>query len=124
MRIKFHWDRWWLLLAPIVVTALDAGLTLDGQPPSGINEVNPVGYLFLSWGKGAFVAGIVLWIVAYSFFAVILSKYLALVLVTLVTLGHTWGASTWLPLWADIVLWILSLLVLAGIWIWGRTRVT
>ena len=130
MSIRPHKDHWWLLAAPIIVTVLDASLTLAGQASSywstrsPINEVNPVGYWFLSVHPLFFAFGIALWIALYGAAILFLPKYVALVLATAVTLGHTWGASTWLPLWAGVVLWIVSLLVLAGIWIWGRNKIS
>ena len=66
-----HGDRLKFVAPPALAAIADAALTLHGQVDAywhddghAIEEVNPIGYLFLSLSPSAFIIAIAFWIIA------------------------------------------------------------
>jgi hypothetical protein len=106
-----------LCLAPVLVWSVDCTLTLCGQSEaywagigtrhtdgitslhnygSSVNEVSPTSRLLLSVHPLAYVAGTVVAMLVLCSLIVLLPGTLALLTCLAATLGHTWGATTWL----------------------------
>ncbi|HLJ92179.1 MAG TPA: hypothetical protein VKU02_03205 [Gemmataceae bacterium] len=90
-----------LLIAPVVVHLVDAGLTLWGQPRGywqpgrmQVNELSPEANRLLHIHPAAFLGGTAGWIVVYSSLILLLPRLPAMVIGATVTIGHTvWGCS-------------------------------
>jgi hypothetical protein len=103
MKVHFHRDRRWLLLAPNVLFALDIALTVIGQP-SGVwdesgtwpDEANPVAAILLSVHPFVFVAAAVGYAIAFSIAILVLPRWLAIYCFLGLTLAHAYGASSWI----------------------------
>jgi hypothetical protein len=87
----------------MLMCALDASLTLAGQPteywhgkPDAVNEASPVFHHLLAIHPLAFVAGNLVWMGIFVSLILLLSGTMALVATTTVTVGHSYGAATWL----------------------------
>jgi hypothetical protein len=101
----------------VLVWSVDCTLTLCGQSdaywagslaqdtdgvdalhsyPARVNEVNPTSHFLLAWHPLAYIAGTVLEMLILCSLIVLLPSLLALMTCLAATLGHTWGASTWL----------------------------
>jgi hypothetical protein len=106
-----------LCLPPILVWSVDCTLTLCGQSaaywagsgtrstdgitslhhyPSPVNEVAPTSRHLLTLHPLAFVAGAVLEMCILCSLILLLPPSLAVMACLAATLGHTWGATTWL----------------------------
>lgn len=106
-----------LCLPPVLVWSIDCGLTLAGQSeaywaggrarqtdgvtslheyPATINEVNPTSRMLLAWHPLAYIAGTVLGMLLLCALLLLLPSALALLTCLAATLGHTWGAMTWI----------------------------
>lgn len=92
-----------LCLTPVVLTCLDAALTLLGQSPeywagdySRVNEGSPTFNQLLSHHPLSFIAGIAVWMIVYIGLILLSPQTLALAMSIVVTLGHTLGSCTWL----------------------------
>jgi hypothetical protein len=106
-----------LCLPPILVWSFDCTLTLCGQSEaywsgartrhtdgitslhsygSSVNEVSPTSRYLLALHPLADVAGTVLAMLVLCSLIMLLPGTLALVTCLAATLGHTWGATTWL----------------------------
>ncbi|MHC4532441.1 MAG: hypothetical protein ACYS6K_00665 [Planctomycetota bacterium] len=105
MRIHIHKDRWWLLLAPNFLFALDIVLTIIGQA-GGLwnesvttpNEANPLGAFLLAIHPLVFIAGAVGYAVAFSLAILVFPRWLALYCFLTLTLAHSYGSSSWVAL--------------------------
>jgi len=106
-----------LCLAPILVWSVDCTLTLCGQSEvywarsgtrhsdgitslhdygASVNEVSPTSRYLLTAHPLAYVAGTVLAMLVLCSLIMLLPPTLALTTCLAATLGHTWGATTWL----------------------------
>jgi hypothetical protein len=92
-----------LCLPPAALATLDGALTLAGQ--SGrywagnygqVNELSPTFHQLLSYHPLAFTAGWLAWVLVFCSMILLMPQTLALTTSIAVTLGHTWGATTWL----------------------------
>ena len=85
-------------LAAVVaaVMLIDVGITIAGQPAHGIDEGNPIGVLFLSLGKLAFVAAGVVYAAAIATIVARWRSRWGRAFGHAFMLGHFWGASTWI----------------------------
>ncbi len=123
-----------LCLAPAATASLDAALTLRGQSAeywagnyTRVNELSPTFHHLLAYHPLAFVVGFLGWVLIFATMILLLPRTLALAMSLAVTIGHTWGATTWLlhrfhyGYQACEALFVLTALVLAlGIErIWG-----
>jgi amino acid transporter len=95
-------QRLWLLVAPVVVHLLDAGLPLRGQPSgywqpgrTQVNELSPEANQLLHIHPAAFLGGTAAWITIYSSLILLLPRWPAMVVAATVTIGHTEGAFSW-----------------------------
>jgi len=92
----------WKYLSPVAFTCLDAGLTLFGQPTaywldySNAMEMAPQFSFLLQIHPLVFVAGIGAWILAYTLLIRFTPTWPSLVVSLTFTLGHAFGAATWL----------------------------
>jgi hypothetical protein len=96
-------NAWWLVVPPIWLCALDAGLTLYGQSAeywsgnhAAVNEMSPSFNCYLA--VHPLVAGVafLLWIGIFSAMILLLPELLALMVSTAIMLGHMGGAESWL----------------------------
>ena len=106
-----------LCLPPVLVWSADCTLTLCGQSaaywaggvaqsndgitslhhyPAPVNEVNPTSHHLLAWHPLAYIAGTVLQMLILCALLLLLPSSLAVVTCLAATLGHTWGAMTWI----------------------------
>jgi hypothetical protein len=106
-----------LCLPPILVWSVDCTLTLVGQPeaywarsgaqrtdgitslhsyPAPVNEVNPTSRFLLARHPLAYIGGTVLEMLLLCSLILLLPSPLALITCLAATLGHTWGATTWI----------------------------
>jgi hypothetical protein len=106
-----------LCLPPILVWSVDCILTLCGQSETywagrgaqhtdgasalhdysaSVNEVNPTSHYLLAWHPLAYLAGTVVEMLLLCALILLLPSSLALVTCFGATLGHTWGATTWI----------------------------
>jgi hypothetical protein len=92
-----------LCLSPAAAATLDAALTLRGQSAeywagnyAGVNELSPTFHHLLAYHPLAFVAGFLAWLLIFGTMILLLPRMLALAISLAVTIGHTWGATTWL----------------------------
>jgi hypothetical protein len=106
-----------LCLAPVLVWSADCTLTLCGQSraywggtdpritdgvtsllhySASVSELAPTSRYLLTVHPLAFLGGTVLEIVVLCLLMLLLPPRLALVISLAATLGHTWGATTWL----------------------------
>jgi hypothetical protein len=106
-----------LCLAPVLVRSVDCTLTLCGQPeaywwrsgaqrtdgvaslhhyPASVNEVNPTSRSLLAWHPLAYIGGTVLEMLLLCSLILLVPLRLALMTSLATTLGHTWGATTWI----------------------------
>jgi hypothetical protein len=138
-----------LCLAPILVWSVDATLTLCGQSEaywagigtrytdgitslhsygSSVNEVSPTSCYLLSLHPLAYVAGTILAMLVLCSLIMLLPGTLALVTCLAVTLGHTWGATTWLSRFqygyqiGNGFFLVVAVLLAAGIQTWYAER--
>ena len=92
----------WLAVPPVVLCALDFGLTLYGQSDaywagnySDVNEISPSFAQNLAIHPLPFVAAAMIWIGLFSAIISLLPEALALTLAVAIVLGHMAGAATW-----------------------------
>ena len=92
-----------LCLPSAAAASLDAVLTLRGQSAeywagnyARVNELSPTFHHLLAYHPLAFVAGILAWLLIFGTIILLLPRMLALAMSLAVTIGHTWGATTWL----------------------------
>lgn len=106
-----------LCLAPVLVWSVDCTLTLCGQArgywegtgtrttdgitslhqyPASVNEVAPTSRYLLTMHPLAYIGGTVLAMLMLCSLIMLLPPTLALMTCLAATLGHTWGATTWL----------------------------
>jgi hypothetical protein len=92
-----------LCLPPLVLCALDCGLTLVGQSADywggnyhRVNEASPTFNHLLQLHPAAFAAGNLVWVLLFVAVILLLPNVLALITSIVVTFGHTVGAATWL----------------------------
>ncbi len=72
------------------------GITSLHQYPASVNEVAPTSRYLLTLHPLAYVAGTVLAILVLCTLIMLLPPTLALMTCLAATIGHTWGATTWL----------------------------
>ncbi len=127
MRIRFPKRRLWLCVAPAVFTLLDQTLTLAGQAPeywagnfAYVNEGSPHGHWALAQHPLVFELGILLWVALFGAAIVLLPRLPALIVSLAVTMGHAWGASTWLGdflgYWGCIALFFAAAALVVFTW--------
>ncbi len=92
-----------LCLPPVALAIVDGTLTLAGQSASywagnygQVNEISPTFNHLLSYHPLAFAAGLLGWIVVLCGMILLMPQTLALTTSIAVTVGHTWGAMSWL----------------------------
>jgi hypothetical protein len=106
-----------LCLPPLLAWSVDCILTLRGQSeaywagrvaqdtdgvtslhsyPASVNEVNPTSRYLLASHPLAYIAGTVLEMLILCSLILLLPPSLAVMTCLAATLGHTWGATTWL----------------------------
>ncbi len=92
-----------LCLVPVLLAMLDGSVTLIGQPAaywagdhSRVLEGTPGFRILLTYGPAAFVAGHMVWQLAFVCMILLLPSRLALAVCLMFTLGHTIGAFSWL----------------------------
>lgn len=92
-----------LCLPPLLICALDCGLTLRGQSEGywngrfeEVNEASPTFNRLLKHHPAAFVAGIAVWGAMFVGIILMLPDVFALITSIAVTLGHMMGASSWI----------------------------
>lgn len=134
-----------LCLPPLVAWGVDCGLTLSGQseaywarvgpkPTDGIsslhsytaavNEVAPTARHLLALHPAAYIAGTVLEMAALCALILLLPSNLAFVTCLAATLGHTWGATTWLSRFphgyqlGNAFFLFVAVLIVAGVQWW------
>jgi hypothetical protein len=104
-------------MPPVLVWSVDCTLTLCGQPdaywagslaqntdgvnslhsyPARVHEVNPTSHHLLAWHPLAYIAGTILEMLILCSLILLLPSALALMTCLAATLGHAWGASTWI----------------------------
>jgi hypothetical protein len=100
---QFRRTLFGLCLPPAAAASLDAALTLRGQSAeywagkyARVNELSPTFHHLLAYHPLAFVAGFLGWALIFTTVILLLPRTLALAMSLAVTLGHTWGATTWL----------------------------
>lgn len=123
-----------LCVPPAALAFLDGALTLAGQTAEywagnyrRVNEVSPTFHHLLSYHPLAFAAGLLAWVLVFCGMILLMPQTLALTTSIAVTVGHTWGATTWLQYryhygyQASNGLFLVTALALAvGIrWGWG-----
>ena len=138
-----------LCLAPVLVWSVDATLTLCGQPeaywagrdaqrtdgvtslhhyPASVNEVNPTSRSLLARHPLAYIAATVLEMLLLCSLIMLLPGTLAFVTCLAATLGHTWGATTWLSRFqygyqiGNGFFLVVAVLLAAGIQTWYAER--
>jgi hypothetical protein len=105
-----------LCLPPVLIWSVDSALTLCGQSEAywaeggvrdtdgitslhhysaSVNEVSPTAHHLLAWHQMAFVAESAAGILVLCSLIMLLPRTLALTTSLAATLGHTWGATTW-----------------------------
>jgi hypothetical protein len=99
----FDRNTLWLLLPPIALCALDAGLTLYGQGAeywsgnhAAVNEISPSFHDYLAVHPLVAAGAFLLWIGIFSAMILLLPELLALVVSMAIVLGHMVGAESWL----------------------------
>jgi hypothetical protein len=134
-----------LCLPPLLVWAVDCTLTLCGQSEAywagggarntdgvtslhhygtGVNEVSPASRYLLTVHPLAYVAGTVLEMLVLCSLIMLLPSTLALMTCLAATLGHTWGATTWLSRFqhgyqlGNGFFLVVAVIVAAGIQTW------
>lgn len=106
-----------LCLPPVLVWSFDCALTLSGQSeadwvgsrapdiegtaplhsyPARVNEVNPASRSLLTWHPLAYIAETVLLMLMLCSLILFFPSSLALRTCLAATIGHTWGATTWI----------------------------
>lgn len=92
-----------LCLVPALLAALDGCVTLIGQPDaywagdySRAIEGTPGFRILMMQGPAAYVAGLLVWTLAFVGMILLLPSTLALAACLLFTLGHTIGAFSWI----------------------------
>ncbi len=92
-----------LCLPPAAAASLDAVLTLRGQSAeywagnyAWVNELSPSFHHWLSFHPLVFAVGFLGWVLVFAALILLLPRTLALATSLAVTVGHTWGATTWL----------------------------
>ncbi len=93
----------WLFIPPIILSSIDFGLTLYGQPSvywagnySQANEISPSFATALRFHPIGFVALFAIWAAIFCILILLLPEILALFLTVAIVIGHMLGASTWL----------------------------
>ena len=92
-----------LCLPPLLICALDCGLTLRGQSAAYwegryevVDEASPTFHNLLQVHPAAFVAGMAVWAAIFVAIILLLPDALALIASIAVTIGHMAGATSWL----------------------------
>ncbi len=92
-----------LCLPPLLLCALDGGLTLAGQSSeywggdyAAVNEASPTFHHLLQTHPLAFACGIAVWGAIFASTILLLPDTAALIVSIAVTFGHAAGAATWL----------------------------
>jgi hypothetical protein len=111
--MRFRRVRLWV--APIVCCALDAALTLIGQPDAywagergEANEANPLGRLLLHWHPLAFAAGA---LAAMLFYALLLERLpwnLSRVTSFVILFSHSMAAAMWCVVLFDLLGYVIA----------------
>ncbi len=93
----------WLCLPFAVLSIIDFGLTLAGQPVpywqgyhNRINEIFPLFAWALRNGPLIFLYTVLLWIFVFSVLILVLPNVFSQILSLALVIGHTFGATTWL----------------------------
>jgi len=92
-----------LCLVPVLLAVLDGSVTLIGQPTaywagdhSRVLEGTPGFRILLTYGPAAFIAGHLVWQLAFVGMILLLPSTPALAICLMFTLGHTIGAFSWI----------------------------
>jgi hypothetical protein len=92
-----------LCVPPVLLSLVDAALTLAGQSADywdgyygAVNEMSPTFNHLLAHHPLAFVAGFAGWVVMFVCLILLLPQTLALTASIAIAMAHTAGASTWL----------------------------
>lgn len=111
-----------LCLVPVLLAALDCSVTLHGQPQdywagnhSHVIEGTPLFRTLLTHGPAAYMAGSVVWVLAFVGMILLAPQTLALAVTILFTLGHAIGAYSWLVDIPNFFLLYYGMCVLASV---------
>ena len=92
-----------LCFVPVLLAALDGSVTLAGQPAaywegdhSRVLEGTPGFRILLTHGPDAYIAGLMVWVLAFVGMILLLPSTPALAVCLMFTLGHTIGAFSWI----------------------------
>ena len=132
-------------LPAILVWSLDCTLTLCGQSEAywaggvagntdgvtslhhygaSVNEVSPTSHYLLTLHPSAYIVGTVLEMVVLCALIMLLPTTFALITCLAATLGHTWGATTWLSRFphgyqiGNGFFLVVAVILSAGIQVW------
>jgi hypothetical protein len=110
-----------LCLTPFVVCMFDQGITLWYQSDwywrvhyHYAVEGNPHGRWLLQWHPLAFVAGVCAWAAVFTAAILVLPGRAAVTTALAVTIGHVWGAGTWILHRSPHGYWLCLALVTAA----------
>ena len=101
---------WFAFLLPVVT---DCVVTLVGQAStywqnnSGVNEMGPA-YFLLAAGPLVYIAGSILYLALCCWLVSRLKHPLNIMLAMGLTVGHTWGSSTWFSRWMEQAGWLAT----------------
>jgi len=122
-------NKLWLVVAPLAVLALDVALTLIGQGPGYwggnyhlANEASPPGHWLLTRHPVAFIAAMAAWAALLCLVMWALPVRLTKTVSLALTIGHTWGAASWLPrvvsveYWSTIALFVVAAAAVVLTW--------
>jgi hypothetical protein len=120
------WRKLWLCLPPTLTAGIDHGITLWFQPPdywagnyAKADEACPPAEWLMKLHPLANEVGLLAWLLLVWGLVLVLPRLAGLAMCLCVTIGHTWGASSWLsvkldePYWFNIALCIVSGALLA-----------
>ena len=95
-------DRWPALVLPLSLFLLDSAVTLIGQPPyelrivGDVNEANPFFHWAMRNGWFTHILIFVVWAVVITISVTIPPKFLGIGFAFAWTVGHSFGALSWL----------------------------
>jgi hypothetical protein len=123
------WRKLWLCLPPTLLALMDHGITLWFQPPeywagdySTAQEANPHAAWLMQRHPLANEVGFAAYLALVCVLTVKLPRRLGQMLSLGVTIGHTWGTTTWLPdrvqgdYWLSIALCAFAAVVVVLSW--------
>jgi hypothetical protein len=123
------WRKLWLCLPPVLLGLVDDGITLWFQRSeywagdySAALEANPHAFWLMQRHPLVYQVAFVAYLAVVCVLTLKLPRRLSLILSLGVTIGHTWGATTWLPervpedYWISIALCALAAILVVLSW--------